>query len=714
MAPEQASGRPEEIGPPADVYGLGAVLYEMLTGRPPFKASNRLETLEQVRSLEPVAPRQLQPRVPRDLETICLKCLHKEPSKRYGSAKLLAEDLRRFSDKVPILARPVGLVERTWRWCRRKPAVAGLAAAVVLLLVGGTIASTFAAWQINKRAKAEKEANAKASRRLRDVLDATEQHFTTLAMNKELKAEGLETLRQKLLEGARDFCERYAKEESDDPEVRYQQARAYANLATIATELGHLDEAERAFHQAVPLFQELSAAFPNDPSYQRRVGMLHGCQANIFADKGNPQGALAEYAAALQIFERLNEAYPQDTTYLFDLALCHEGRGNLLRHAASPKATIQAYQASLSFRQRIVDVSPDNLDYQRALASSHFNLGQMAMENGELSLAETEFKKDLEITARLARIEPAAPENQSGLVQTHGALGDVYQKMKVPVRAESAFKEAIRIGRELVQKHPLVPKYQTRLAVALFHFAHLYRQLNCLADEERLLREAYSVLEPLTAKHPSLVIERGLLGAVTCNLAGAVGDLNRLEEAVSWQDKSIAVFEALLQAAPEDPGSRDYLMRATAGRALWTARLGRPDDAIKFMKRSLELDVKDSQIEILAAVAQKGAHQSVTAVADRLLGKPRLTPQYLFQLARVYGYATNAAEGDTTLSPTDRVACKRTYSEKALSLLQKAASAAPKHTASLVDAIRADSAFSKLLLQDDYREWLKKLQPNIK
>ena len=158
MPPEQADARRGKGGRSSDVYGLGGILYFLLTSRPPFQGDSMEETIDQVLNFEPVSPRLLNPTVPRDLETICLKCLNKEPDRRYPTAQALGEDISRFLNAESIVARPTTILERAWRWCRRKPALAGVLAVAVALLLTLAIGSSIAAFRI-QRALQSAEAN---------------------------------------------------------------------------------------------------------------------------------------------------------------------------------------------------------------------------------------------------------------------------------------------------------------------------------------------------------------------------------------------------------------------------------------------------------------------------------------------------------------------------------------------------------------------------
>ncbi len=163
MAPEQAQGRAKEAGAAVDIYAVGAILYELLTGRPPFRGTTELDTLEQVKTTEPVSPSRLVPGVPRDIETICLNCLQKEPGKRYENVQALGEDLRRFLDRRPIVARRISGPERAWRWCRRNRVVAAMTgvavAAIVVLTVGLTMAALIFRAQRDQIRQADRKTN---------------------------------------------------------------------------------------------------------------------------------------------------------------------------------------------------------------------------------------------------------------------------------------------------------------------------------------------------------------------------------------------------------------------------------------------------------------------------------------------------------------------------------------------------------------------------
>jgi serine/threonine-protein kinase len=218
MAPEQARGQLQVLGPALDVYALGAILYDLLTGRPPFRAATAAETVQQVISQEPAAPSRLNDQVPRDLETICLKCLHKDPSRRFAAADALADDLRRFLDGRPILARPVGMFERVVKGARRRPTLTTLLA-VLLLSLATVFGTGIVLWQQAKVRGVEAERRRERARQA--IEDGITQAF------KAAKAERLPEAQVILAEAKKHLANASSEELSE----RVARAGAELNLA---------------------------------------------------------------------------------------------------------------------------------------------------------------------------------------------------------------------------------------------------------------------------------------------------------------------------------------------------------------------------------------------------------------------------------------------------------------------------------------------------
>jgi hypothetical protein len=237
MAPEQTSGRKGAVTTATDVYGLGAVLYALLTGRPPFQGETLLETLEQVREREPEPPRRINPKVDRDLETICLKCLEKEPGRRYGSAEALAQELESLLRGEPIQARRIGWGQRIWRWCRRNPIIAVLSVTVILLVplsISGLATGTWLLWRERgetqtalteartnyTRAEAERR---RAEANFREAFCAIEHLLAAFDPNRSLEPVTIAELKQYQTEEALRLLTAFCEQSSDDPAVRLQQ-----------------------------------------------------------------------------------------------------------------------------------------------------------------------------------------------------------------------------------------------------------------------------------------------------------------------------------------------------------------------------------------------------------------------------------------------------------------------------------------------------------
>ncbi len=351
--PEQLrdASRVREAG---DVYSLGATLYHLLTGRPPFQAASQMEVLEQVRSREPVPPRQLNPAIPRDLETVALKCLQKEPGRRYASAAELADDLGRYLRHEPIRARPVGPLGRAWRWCRRRPAVATTGAVAVAALIAVAVVSLLFA--------AEKAADAERLGRLAREREEESRRSRRLAED------------SAVLQALLVLAEAERRPGRVDEATR-RRARDVKNLLGGRT----LPDVIAGVQQTLA---ELQEAAPGDAGLAKQQRLL----ANVCTTLGNwarEDGRAAEGARLLQqavtAWEHVLRSVPGDAVASNELANSLYYLGAHFRDAGRPERMEQFWKRAAAVSERIVG---QDAGHAANLGFTYYNLGVAAAEKG--------------------------------------------------------------------------------------------------------------------------------------------------------------------------------------------------------------------------------------------------------------------------------------------------------------------------------------------
>ncbi|MDM4015724.1 serine/threonine-protein kinase [Roseiconus lacunae] len=508
MSPEQAQDA-SRCTKSSDIYSLGATLYFCLTGRPPFRSASAIETLRQVIDEDPVEPRELNRAIDADLQTITLKALSKEPSKRYPSAADLADDLNRYLRGEPILARPVGRIERSIRWCRRNPVVASLASGIALLLILVATISLLSSMRLRQHVRRESEARAEAEEFFSVSLNVIHDMVTSYASDSLEHVPQMQTARRDLLLRALSLYKRLSQSRPSNPQLWSQYARTRYRIALLHSLLGETQQAENAF------------------------------------------------ADTIEVLESLIDESPGDIELKAQWARSHTMLGETLRITAADDAR-KHFDLGLALQTKLHRQFPANTDYKLERSRTLNNLGLLLTQTGEFSLAEVNFNAAIELLKELAEDGSIQVEDRSSfladLARSQINLGVLLRKL--PDRVKDARRSYMRAIKNLESTLTLQPDNrdrQFRLAVAEVDLGNL---LLTESDGEKELALTYANdasdrFAKLIDEFPGIPIYHYESANAANSAAGALAMLGRRQQSMSRFQTAIDRLKIMTDEFPE-------------------------------------------------------------------------------------------------------------------------------------------------------------------
>jgi tetratricopeptide (TPR) repeat protein len=440
MSPEQAAGKSHEVDDRTDIYGLGIILYELLTGERPFRGTPQM-VIHQVLTEDPHSLRSLNDSIPADLETICLKAIDKEPDRRYQTARELAEDLRRWLRSEPIRARRIGTIGRASRWCRRNPSLATMTVVALLLLLAVAVGSTAATMWISSVRQQEREARTTADVSLRDARRAFEQYYTLINDNALLDAPSVQPLLQEILQTAIDHCQGFLAQYADKSQLAAEVAATYIRLAQLQLASGNTEAAVASTEQGVDRLERLLAGRPS----LEQLGPLSAgvfrfpqfTQSRGAVGPSNPARSVAAMKRCVAVWDRLAAEHPGTASFEHDRAGMYYYLDLSYRAAGNRAGSTRSIEKSIEILTQLVRQHPEDRGYQRELSQFDSVSGDVDVILGD------DLAKGLKKQEQAALIDPTNPRPWARMAWILATYRD--PKLRDPARAVDLAKKAIAI-----------------------------------------------------------------------------------------------------------------------------------------------------------------------------------------------------------------------------------------------------------------------------
>ncbi len=550
MAPEQAQGRHDLVDQRTDIYGLGAILYEILTGRPPFIAPKTAEVIRKVCQEAPTPPRQIVPQIAPGLEAVCLKALNKEKADRYATAAELAQEVRRWLADEPVKAYPEPWTDRVARWARRHRTHVAAAAALIVTSTIALGASTLLVSRERNEAEAQGQQARQAVHLLTKVAD--------IGFD-----EQLDPLQEEFLKNALAYYEQFTGRVSRDPEVRLEHGRAYQQMGDILRKLGRLGESETDYRKSVEMLEPLASAAGSGRDAKQSLARTRTLLADLLvrrgADKGRAEPLYGQALEAQRALADVNQDPAATTEDILRLGQTLKSRADLLRLDGKFSQARTVYDQSVDELERAHAADPKRAETRDELAMAIAARGRIHRELGDLAPAEDDFRQALDRLEKLIAEFPTVPRHRESLARTLNTLSVIEQETGRLADAEGHLRRELELVDRLAKDFPDRPEHRRELARTLSNLGSVLLAQDRTGDAEPILRRAIEVNDTIAARSPDDVQIRLDLAKCHNNLGEILRQKGDAKSAIAAFLRARAINEKLVKEFPDRPRYRSAL-----------------------------------------------------------------------------------------------------------------------------------------------------------